>query len=1147
MNKKLQIPLWVWKTMKISSLQLALIALCCGIAHAHKTNGQNVLERNVSIQAEDLRFMKVLSLIEEQANVRFIYSPSAIDIRQKVTVKVTNKKLENVLREFLLPLSVDFTVAGERILLKRAIPQPPRMNAREPDTSVLQENVDRTIRGKVTDEKGEPLPGVNILVKGSTRGTTTHADGTFLIDISGEDAILVFSFVGYLTQEVVCGNRRDVEVRLEVDHKNLEELVVVGYGSQKKANLTGAVSTVDSRVIENRPVSNLANALQGSVSGLNITRTNGQPGNEGINIQIRGATSANGNVNPLLVVDGVPSPLFTLQSLNPNDVASISVLKDAAASAIYGAQAAGGVILVTTKKGASGKISFDYSSLFTTDYALNVPSRLTLMEEAEYSNLGRENAGLSAEFSDADFEFIRNGIEYRINPSDTTRYIYYNQQDLMKQILRRTTPMQTHNFTARGGTENLNFLGSFGYYKKQGIFEMGPDRLTRYNSRLNVDARLTNYISFETQFSYTFLKEEQPPADPTNIFWKTYKLRTRDPIFTPEGRYASNLGEVYALLNEGGYNIRDRNFFDNVAKLKVANFVKGLELQAIYGVQYRRGDRDQFARTVPLWYRFTPRAYLNDPNSFALTREVSINHTLQLLADYDLQAGKNKIHLLGGYQFEDSRFSSLFSSASNLVSNDLPSMNLGDDRSKVNTQTINTHAYQSYFARISYSYADKYMIEATLRVDESSKLSPQLRKKSFPAFSAGWNLHRENWFFQNASVLSELKLRASWGQLGSALGSIIGNYDYMNLLSRNSNLVLGTPETRSTYFFQGTVPSSTLTWETVQTTNTGLELGLFKNKLQLSADYYVKYNRNMLTPLLLPATFGVGTPRINNGELKSWGWEVEMRHRNEINDRFSYSIGLNVFDTQNKLISYAGRKVISPGLVGILEDYPLNSVWGYLTDGYFQQPDEIAKWAFQDTRAGVGDVKYLDQDGDGRITAGMGRPENHGDLVYLGTNDPRYSFGVNGNIQWKGIDFSFFIQGVGKRSFYPDVNTIMPLSADWNMPSSVQRDHWSEDNRDARFPRPYIGGTHNYQYSDKWRLNGQYVRLKNMQMGYSLPESLLSRVNIKRARIFFTGQDFITLSRLGNFKELFDPESKQTAKDEYPFFGSLAIGLNLSF
>lgn len=1007
---------------------------------------------------------------------------------------------------------------------------------------------EQPVSGKITDEKGAPMPGVSVVIRGTTRGTTSDNTGQFKLNVPDGNAVLIVSFVGYTRQEINVSNRSVIDVQMVVDDKSLEEVVVVGYGVQKKVNLTGAVSTVDAKAIENRPVNNLGSALQGVTPGLIITRQAAQPGRESLGIQIRGVTSANGNVDPLVILDGVSVPSNTLTTMNPNDVESISVLKDAAAAAIYGAQAAGGVILITTKKGKSGKVTFDYLAQQGVDWSINVPGRMSLLEEAEFSNLSRKNSGSAPEYTDEDLQRIRDGVPYVVNPADTGTYLYYNQQPLASQLLRKYTSMQTHNITARGGTDKLNFLISGGYYNKQGVFKVGPDNFKRYNLRFNLGSQLTRHLSLDSRLSYTNerTKSSSTDANGSGLMYQVYRLRTRTPFFTPEGRYngAGSAATAYGALEAGGYNNYKRNFFDGVFTMTLANVVKGLQLRAVAGTQYRLGDREVFNRTVPLWGKSRILSYLNQVNSYQITDELTKNTNLQFLANYDFKIGsRHSFGFFAGYQWESYRFESVVSGANNLVSNDLPTLNLGNDLTKSNSQSIATNAYQSIFGRFNYNFADRYLFEATIRQDESSKLAPGLRTKVFPAASVGWNVHREPFF--NVPFISELKLRGSWGRLGGALGSTLGNYDYLSQLSRGNTLVLG--DTRTSYIFQGSIPSANLSWETIETSNGGLDLSFFQNKLQLSGDYYVKYNRNMLTPQQLPATIGISTPRKNNGELKSWGWEAEVRYRNRVGKDFTYSVAANLSDNQNKLLNFSGRTVVGAGTNSLIEGYPLNTIWGYQTAGYFQTSDEVKSWAFQDNRTGAGDVKYIDKDGDNKLSVGQGTVANHGDLILLGTTQPRYLFGVTLGAQWKGFDFSAFFQGVGKRNYRPGAESIAPLLVTWKQALAIHRDYWTPENPNALYPRPYVGATHNYVASDKWVMNASYVRLKNIQIGYTLPATLTQKINVSRARVFFSGQDLLTFSGLGPFQGYYDPETRDGVENDYPFFATASMGLNISF
>jgi TonB-linked SusC/RagA family outer membrane protein len=835
--------------------------------------------------------------------------------------------------------------------------------------------------------------------------------------------------------------------------------------------------------------------------------------------------------------------------MNQNDIESISILKDAAAAAIYGAQAAGGVILITSKKGKNGKVTFDYSGMSGVDWAANIPERMTLSEEANFSNLARKNSGSGPEYSDFDLEQIKNNVPYLVNPADTTQWLFYNQDPLPQQILKTFTSMQMHNISARGGTDKLNFLISGGYYNKKGLFKVGPDQLTRYNLRINVGAQLTNKLSLDSRIAYTneLTEQNSRAANGQGLIYDIYRLRTRTPFFTPLGQYngAGSGATTYANLAEGGYNNLSRNFFDGTFTLKLANVVKGLTLRTVVGTQYRRGDRYIFNRTVPLWGRFAVNRYVNQVNSYSISNDVTKNLNLQFLANYDLKINKHTFGALLGYQWEDFRYVNTTSGASNMVSNDLPTLNLGDDKTKTNSESIATYAFQSVFGRFNYNFDDKYLLEGTLRQDESSKLAQDGRTKIFPSVSAGWNIHREPWMSESLQFISEFKLRGSWGRLGGALGSTLGYYDYVNQLTKGSTLVLG--DSRASYIYQGSLPSTNLSWETIETTNGGFDIGLMKNKLQVSGDYYVKSNKNMLTPQQLPGTIGISTPRKNNGELKSWGWELEVKYRGKIGDKFNYNIGGNFSDNQNELVSFSNRIVVARGNNSLIEGYPLNTIWGYQTAGYFTSADEVKASAFQDNRAAAGDIKYVDQNGDKLITVGKGTKSDYGDLVLLGSTGPRYLFGFNLGVDYRGFDFSAFVQGVGQRTFLAGSESVGPLLVTWKQAMGIHRDYWTPENPNALFPRPYVGATHNFGPSDKWAFNGQYARLKNIQVGYTLPGVLTKKMGISKARVYVSGQDIITVSAMGKFGTLFDPESANNADNDYPYFSTASVGLNLSF
>lgn len=1017
-----------------------------------------------------------------------------------------------------------------------------------------------TVKGTVTSEgDGQPLPGVTVVVKNTSTGTATDFDGNYEVSVPGDNATLVFSYMGFVTREVPVNGQTILNASLKEDVSKLEEVVVVGYGTQKKASMTSAVSTITSKSIENRPVTNAINALQGTAPGLNITRTSGQPGDENLSIQIRGVSSANGSVDPLLVLDGVSMPsLAPLQRLNPDDIESVTVLKDAAAAAIYGARAAGGVILVNTKIGKEGKMVVDYDGRMTVQWALNVPERLSLLEEAEYSNLARANAGVGLEYSEFDLENIRNGIEFVTDPNNPNKYRTYNQQSIRDQILRDQYFMQSHNLNVSGGSEKIRYLFSAGYLDQEGIFKVGPDGYKRWNLRSNVNAEITKHLNFDTKLSYSVEGKDRPAIGVSGygLLQQVYQARLRFPIHTPDGKLFGGAGtsgnNTYAYLKEGGYQDDNYDELNGIFTLTAKDFIKGLQLKTIYGRQVDRKDYTQFRRTVELWDLddSQPTYYLNRPNNYYRYTRTRTTDNFQFLVDYDLTlAEKHKFHVLAGYQWESYRSSSFNASVSSLVSNDLPTLELAEQGSETVGEGLIEFANQSILGRFNYSFDDKYLLEATIRSDESSRLAPGERTKWFYSASAGWNMHKEGWFESALPFISQFKPRFSWGQLGNANADIIGYYDYLPLISSGNNLVMGESEDRTTYFYQGSLPSSSLGWETIETTDFGFDFGILRNKITGSFDYYTKTNNNMLVQIRRPATLGIAPPRTNAGELKSWGWEAAVTYRDQIGDDFNFSIGVNVSDNQNELIEYGeGYNLVGEGVNGKITGHELNTIWGYETvPGYIETQEQLDAAPFYNNRTGIGDIAYVDQNGDGKINPGGGTVEDHGDLVALGSTQQRYLYGITANANWKNIDFSIFLQGVGKRNIIPSRYVSQPLRYSWIQPMAIHADYYTPDNPDAAFPRPYIGGDQNFVPSDRWVLNAAYLRIKNIQFGYSIPQKYLEKMALSNVRLYCSAENIATFTKLGVFDGVLDPEQKNRVHADYPLTGSIAFGVNISF
>jgi TonB-linked SusC/RagA family outer membrane protein len=1002
------------------------------------------------------------------------------------------------------------------------------------------------IKGTVTDKTGG-LPGVT--VTNVTRNLTTSTDqlGNFTIEAASTD-VLSFKSVGYLTQQATIKGNESPVILMTEDQRSLNEVVIVGYGKQNKSEVSGAISTVKSEAIINRPVTNVLAALQGTAPGLVVTRTNGQPGKEGYGAQIRGFSSVNGS-SPLILVDGVEQA--SIGSLDQNEIESITILKDASAAAIYGARGANGVILITSKKGVQGKLTIAANSQFSVNHAHNIPERLHSYEEASMLNESRVNAGNAPAFTPEMIEWMKNGPHYRVNPADPSSYEYFYDVDMIDSVMRpnRNTLQHQHNISASGGDVKSQYLLSFGYLGQNGIFKFGPDKNQRYNGRFNYNTKFTEWLSLDSRIAYSDANVLSPAVSvggDYGLLYNIYELRSLYPVHLPGTNFytsGASSNQTYAQLQDGGETKERTNNANGVFTLQAGNFVKGLSIKAIYAPYLQVYNYNNSKRRIAQYNLNGVAAYWNNPNSYTVTKSNVYRANYQFLTDYDFNLGeKNSFHVLGGYQIETFRSASSTAIAKNLSSNDLFSLNLGDPSQYSASDNIDTWATQSYFGRLNYNYDERYYIEGVVRVDGSSKLAPGYRYNTFPSVSASWRLSKETWFNKALPLFNEFKIRASYGQLGNSDLSNFGSYDYLATLAKSGAYPFNNTATYG--YYNNTLPSPQKTWEIINTSNAGIDLVLFNNRLNLSGDYFIRKNKNMLVQVNTTSMIGINTAQYNAASMKSWGWEISFGWRDKIGKEFSYWMNGNVADNKNKVLSYQGQSVVASGLNSVIEGEELNTIWGYQADGLFSSKEQAAQHAFQSNITDAGDIIYRDQNGDNKIDGGRNTIENHGDLVKLGSTTPRYTFGFSLGGSVKGIDFSAFFQGVGKRNMLINSYYTVPFVESWRQPIQGQTDYWTPTNMDARFPRLYIGGGQNLSPSSWWIQNASYIRLKNVQIGYTLPASVAKKAHLSKVRIFFTGQDLWEKS--GMWLNFYDAEEPNNSTLNYPLFRSYALGLNIT-
>ncbi len=1108
--------------------------------------GSYAQSKAINLSLTDATIREVLSAIENQSEFNFLYNSELINVERIVSITVEGEKVDEILTRLFDKNNVGFSIRDRYIVLTPVGGNP-----------ALSSSQQQTVSGKVTDSSGQPLPGVAIVIKGTTQGTVTGIDGSYSLVVPAGATALQFSFVGMRTQDVLLDGRSSFNVVMEDETIGIEEVVAIGYGVQKKVNLTGSVAVLGGEMLENKSTPNTIAAMQGQLPGVTITRTSGAPGSEDYQMLIRGISSVS-TVNPLIIVDGA---VGSLTDLNPNDIQTISVLKDAAAASIYGSNAAGGVILVTTKSGSrDGKVSFSYSGSVGMKSPVNMPERVDTWVEATMQNEARTNAGLPLQVDPQHIKWMQ-GLEYDvadmsgIRPSDFSTgegwYIHPNNPnvwsiagnfDRVRETTKKMALTHQHNLSARGGNEKNAYYLSAGYYRQDGIFKYGPDSHDRYNLLLNLDNKFNDYFSLKSSIGFKEENVDQNAISHNELFSHILNRRQNYPQYDPNGNYYSDgtQGSVIKELREAGIDSRKDRMLDMKTNFQMANVIEGLSVNLIGAKRFGFNKRFQNKRTLTYYGvdEVTP-IYIESPqNSMSRVSSNSDYSSLQAFATYSRTFNRHHFTVLGGYSFEEYRFESFTGATSNLVTNDFYSLHWSDAGNQTTSDDIRTSALAAYFGRLNYNFKEKYLFEANFRYDGSSRLAPDVRWNFFPSFSAGWNISKEP-FFQGVTMINDLKLRASWGQLGNS--DALGYYDHIALLSAASDYPFN--NSRTQYIYQNTLASPTKTWETIESQNIGIDIYAFDNRFSFSGDIYIKKNKNMLAGFEVPRIIGIGLPSYNIGELETRGWEFNVTWKDRIND-FKYWVNFNLSDNTNELTKFSGRNVVTAGRVKTIEGMPLNTIWGYRTDGYFQSEQELENYAFIHNFTGVGDVKYLDLDDSGRITAGKGTMEDHGDLVHLGDDHPRYLFGLNLGFEWKGFDFSSFFQGVGKRVFYPNEN-IMNVAAD--SPSGVfthQTDYWRPDNRNAYFPRLYSESNHNYWNSDHFLQNGAYLRLKNIEIGYTLPQSVTSVIKLDRVRLYVSGQDLFEIS---NTLPYINPEYPDGAEYIYPFSRIVSTGLNVTF
>lgn len=990
------------------------------------------------------------------------------------------------------------------------------------EASITQQK--KAINGVVFDGgMNEPLIGANVVVKGTTNGTVTDLDGKFTLEANPND-ILVISSIGFKTLEIKASEAAKGKITLNEDSQALDEVVVVGYGVQKKANLTGSVATVKAETLESRPVSSVSAALAGQMPGVTAIQSSGRPGSQTGTITIRGKNSVNA-VSPLVIVDGVPGSMNTI---DPSDIESLTVLKDASSAAIYGVQAANGVILITTKKGKKGeraRVSYSGNVAWATP-----TMRPKFLGSADYAMLYNEatlndNPNNPLRFSDEDIELYRNGTDPYGHPNT----------DWYKETMKKNSIETMHHLSISGGSEKTSYSASVGYTQQEGLIDANDYK--RFNARTSIDSQINKWFSAGMNVSGyrgTLMDGWSSVASMTQF---TNRATPIEGVRNEDGDYLYHgKDNPVALLGRDGFK-RTMDQQVNGTLYGQLNILPNLSAKALFSIRNDFRDESGFKTNIVYGEKNEANTGLRE----GFEKQTWWNwYTTQVLVNYNETWGKHDLGVLAGFEQIDHRYKHLEATRKGGGNNELQeSLSTLDASSQTNKETGYEVAHRSYFGRLQYSFADKYLFEANVRLDGSSRFASDNRWGTFPAFSAGWRITEEE-FMKNADInwLSNLKLRVGWGQTGNEelkdeeVYLTIPSYAYEKYMFGNSLYSTA---------YESRYANKDLKWATVTSLEGAIEASFLNNKIGFELAGYKKSTKDMLLLLPVQGIFGLDAPRQNAGEVRNTGFDLSIFHNNVVNKDFKYDVTFNLAYVHNELIDLKGTEGKEPGdgrdNFWFLEGYPIGSYYGYWADGYFNTEDDLKNHAKRTGTEQLGDIKYVDLNGDGKIDAAN-------DREIIGKEFPSWTAGLGANLYYKNFDLSFFFQGAFDVDAYVNGEAAYAF---FNGGKVLERhlDRWTPTNHDASYPRITMADQINYQFSSYWLEDASYVRLKNLTIGYNIPKNLLNKINLERVKVYVTGENLFTITGMDSL----DPESapSNSRGGLYSNVRKISVGLKVGF
>ncbi|MDW7693152.1 TonB-dependent receptor [Flammeovirgaceae bacterium SG7u.111] len=1153
-------------------------AFLCSFLMANDGKAQSekssIFEIEIEMYAKNVSLKKALSEIENKTDFSFSYTDRSLNKKKEVSLEGGNKTLAKLLGSISKQTGLKFTRINNNIHISKSALVGKDVELEKVVNEAMQVN----IKGKITSgEDNLPLPGVSILIKGTTIGTTSNIDGEYSLN-APTNSVLQFSYIGFLTQEVTVGSQNTINIVLEPDMEQLEEVVVVGYGTQEKVNLTGAVGTAKGEVLQNRPIVNVGQGLQGVIPNLNVNIRNGDP-SAGIDFNIRGYESINGG-QPLILVDGVP---MDLNKLNPNDIESISVLKDAAAAAVYGARAAFGVVLVETKKGKGDKINVSFGA----EYALAKPILFIDPVTDPYQFvLARNQATLRTNGNEQyDQDYIDGTKRWSENPTEENRWGVYNGSQLrhygynnyVDELITDFAPQQKYDLNISGSSEKASYYVSFGYLNKDGYLKNKDknENFKRYNFLMKGDYKINKWLALDTRALLTIEKSDKPHFYNWDVNINT--STRQDPLdalyfpdlpyyITPGDRedYEQYIGMGFGgtnflpYLEEGGRETWTRNDLILTQGITISP-LKGLKIKSNISVNLNSRNY-QDVQSKLLVVDQTPDLLANNilSNGFSgndwINNQTNNNqyYVFNAFAEYKLDKFEgHNLSAMVGFNQEWGINQFIRGRAYSLITPQITDLNATTGNQE--TYGGQSHvAIRGVFYRLNYIFKDKYLFEANGRYDGTSRFPKDDRFGFFPSFSLGWKISNEAFMDWSSAWMNNMKIRASYGTLGNQ--TIVDNngnqvyYPYIPSMGIGASAYMMSSGSRTPFVSASGLVSPNLTWETVISKNLGLDFTLFNSRLDVSFDVYTRDTKDMLTGVEYPSILGTDAPDANAADLQTRGWEIAATWRNRINEDWNYAVTLALADNQSKITKYDNPTgALGERYVGQV----IGERWGYETVGIFQTEDAVASapdQSFLGANWRPGDIQYADLDGNGEINSGENTLDDPGDRKIIAYEAPRYTFGINNDLGWKNFSLNVFFQGLLKQDYWPPNGNwvaFYPYNAG-HVENYYLTDTWSPENPDAYFAAPHISTNtkQNIEPQTRYVQNGAYIRLKNMTLAYNLPQDISSKVGLVNARIYVSGMNLWEYTKM---RKPLDPEVRPTLTQEYYKQRIYSTGVQVTF